>query len=195
MTIQYNDSKEISQNCGWVDILSHGETRICRLQVQFKGASRRADSFTCLSVWLMSWARCRVGYFKPLQSRGCKMVRKWPDQNQEVAWWRGLTPGALPRPMRGTLLNIELSNGLRGVSGTFPFSDPQSSMKTGRWHALWRRKKKGGETWEDKAPPESRSSGDIEWYSEALSAPETLGTTTTTTKSPPGPPSGQFHPR
>lgn len=56
MTIQCNDSKEISQNCGWLAILSHGETRICRFQVQFKGASWRADSFTRLSVWLMSWA-------------------------------------------------------------------------------------------------------------------------------------------
>lgn len=142
MTIQCNDSKEISQNCGWLDILSHGETRICRLQVQFKGASRRADSFTRLSVWLMSWAHCRVGYFKPLQSRGCKLVGKWLDQNQEVVWWHGLTPGALLRAMRGTLSNRELSEGLRGVSGTFPIREPQSSMKTGRWHALWRRKKR-----------------------------------------------------
>lgn len=142
MTIQCNDSKEISQNCGWLAILSHGETRICRFQVQFKGASRRADSFTCLNVWLMSWAGSRVGYFKSLQSRGCKLVGKWPNQNQEVAWWHGLTSQALPSAMRGSLSNTELSNGLRGVSGTFPFREPQSSMETRRRHALWRRKKR-----------------------------------------------------
>lgn len=139
MAIQCNDSKEISQIFSWWNTLRLDENSVCRLQVQFKASSSRSDSFTRLSVCLMPRSTCRVGYFKPLQSRGCKLVEQWPGQNQDMAWVHGLTLRGLPSAMRDTLLNTELSNSFKGV---IPFRDSKSSMETGRWYALEGKKEK-----------------------------------------------------